>query len=65
MEMPFGKFKGRQTHETPRYYLRWLLENVELTGDLKKAVELGLEKKEYNPTTIEDLNLISLNTYEA
>lgn len=49
MKMSFGKFQGRPCHETPRYYLRWAL------GDLKTAVEKGLEKVEWNPPPPRDL----------
>ena len=49
MKMPFGKFKDRHCHETPRYYLRWALATLELSGDLKKAMQMGLEKIEWNP----------------
>jgi len=56
MKMPFGKFKGRQCHETPRYYLRWALATMELSGALKKAMVMGLEKTEWNPPPPLDLD---------
>ena len=56
MKMPFGKFEGRNIHETPRYYLRWALETLELSGDLKKAMHMGLEKREWNPPSQTDFN---------
>lgn len=55
MKMPFGKFEGRLCHETPRYYLLWALENLEISGDLKKAMEMGLEKVEWNPKELQDI----------
>ena len=56
MKMPFGKFQGRNIHETPRYYLRWALETLDLDGDLKTAIQMGLEKREWNPPSEIDLN---------
>ncbi len=56
MKMPFGKFKGRHVHETPRYYLRWALATLELSGDLRTAVLMGLEKQEWNPPDYRDLD---------
>jgi hypothetical protein len=56
MKMPFGKFRGRECHETPRYYLRWLLANVDLSPELRKACEMGLEKREWNPPPTSDLD---------
>jgi hypothetical protein len=29
MEMPWGKFKGKQIEEVPSGYLKWLAENCE------------------------------------
>ena len=28
MKMPFGKYKDREIHETPRHYLRWALDRT-------------------------------------
>ena len=56
MKMPFGKFEGRHCHEIPRYYLRWVLATFNLSGDLKKAMEVGLEKQEWNPPQPRDLD---------
>lgn len=39
MTMPFGKHKGKKLCNLPKDYVRWALENMTLTGDLK----LGLE----------------------
>ena len=49
MKVPFGKFQGRHCHETPRYYRRWALATMELSGELKKAMQMGLEKIEWYP----------------
>ena len=59
MKMPFGKYKDREIHETPRHYLRWALENMSLDVELKRAMEYGLEKREYSSQRIE------YETYEA
>jgi hypothetical protein len=56
MKMPFGKFKGRNIHETPSYYLRWALATLELTDDLKTAMRMGLQKEEWNPPDYDDLD---------
>jgi Putative quorum-sensing-regulated virulence factor len=56
MKMPFGKYEGRHIHETPRYYLRWALATLDLSGDLKKAIQMGLQKQEWNPPACRDLD---------
>jgi hypothetical protein len=56
MKMPFGKFKGQPCHETPRYYLRWALATLNLSGELKTAMEKGLEKTEWNPPPAPDFD---------
>ena len=56
MKMPFGKFEGRHCHEIPRYYLQWALETFALSGDLQKAMLMGVEKKEWNPPDYHDLD---------
>lgn len=56
MKMPFGKFQGRPCHEVPRYYLRWALEAFDsLTPELRKAMQMGLTKTEWNPPPARDL----------
>ena len=56
MIMPFGKFQGRPCHEVPRYYLLWALAAFDpLTLDLKKAMQMGLTKIEWNPPPPRDL----------
>ena len=56
MKMPFGKFQGRHCHETPKYYLRWALATLELSSELKTAMEKGLERNEWNPPPPRDLD---------
>ena len=56
MKMPFGKFAGRHIHETPPYYLGWALATLDLSGDLKTAIEMGLERIEWNPPPTRDLD---------
>ena len=56
MKMPFGRFQGRPCHKTPRYYLRWALATLDLSGDLKRAMEMGLEKTEWNPPPSRDFD---------
>jgi hypothetical protein len=58
MKMPFGKYQGRHCHETPRYYLYWLLANVDLSPELRRACEMGLEKREWNPPQPPDLDTL-------
>lgn len=56
MKMPFGKYKGRLIHDVPRHYLRWALATLDVSGDLKKAMQMGLEKQEWNPLVQSDLD---------
>jgi exodeoxyribonuclease X len=37
--MPFGKYKGTRIADIPRDYLEWMLQNMELSGGLKIAVQ--------------------------
>jgi Putative quorum-sensing-regulated virulence factor len=39
MDMPFGRYKGRDLRELPDAYLRWLMELPDLYGSLRDAVE--------------------------
>ena len=54
MNMPFGKHKGQEIHTIPHDYLLWLKGNVDLWGDLMRAVEAGLEGKAFMPPTSEE-----------
>lgn len=56
MKMPFGKYQGRPCHEIPRYYLRWALATLDLPGELKRAMEMGVERIEWNPPPPRDLD---------
>ena len=53
MIMPFGKHAGTPIHEIPRGYLRWALANLDLSPELRQAMELGIEKKPF--FTVEEL----------
>jgi hypothetical protein len=46
MIMPFGKYKGQQVEDIPDGYLRWALENCNLTADLQKEMEDQLGARE-------------------
>lgn len=39
MVMPFGKHKGKKLKDLPGSYVRWALENMTLTGDLKAGFD--------------------------
>jgi hypothetical protein len=39
MDMPFGRYKGRDVRELPDGYLRWLIDLEDLYGPLRDAVE--------------------------
>ena len=43
--MPFGKHKGKPFKEIPIDYIDWVLKNVELKDNLRKALELELIHK--------------------
>ena len=53
MIMPFGKHAGTPIHDIPRGYLRWALANLDLSPELRQAMELGIEKKPYQ--TLEEI----------
>lgn len=40
--MPFGKHQGKAISALPDKYIRWLHANVELYGDVKRAVHQRL-----------------------
>jgi Putative quorum-sensing-regulated virulence factor len=42
MEMPFGKYVRQPVSTLPRRYLRWLVDNVALKGELKAEVQAAL-----------------------
>jgi len=42
-KMPFGKYEGQKIADIPLDYLEWLRENVELYGNVKKAVDLTFD----------------------
>ena len=46
MQMPFGKFKGKELDSIPRYYLHWLADNVKMNPALTKAVMVILKNEE-------------------
>jgi len=55
MKMPFGKHIGKEIHTIPKDYLLWFRNNIDnLTGDLLKAVEAGLDGKPFEPPTIKE-----------
>lgn len=63
MKMPFGKFQGRPCHETPRFYLRWPLATLNLPSELKTAMEMGLERIEWNPPSPRDFDRLIHDVY--
>lgn len=52
MLMPFGKFKGQPVADLPEWYLRWLADEVDLFGPLRKAVESALGKPIKRPEPV-------------
>ena len=38
MQMPFGKYEGREITDVPKGYLRWLENNVPIQGNLGEEV---------------------------
>jgi DnaJ-class molecular chaperone len=50
MKMPFGKYKEKEIGDIPESYLHWLVDNVDLWGQLRYEV--------YNILGIEDNQLV-------
>ena len=44
MQMPFGKYKGKDLIECPISYCRWLLNQEWVKGDLKTELEKTIEE---------------------
>lgn len=38
MRMPFGKFRGEPVRDLPEWYLRWCLDNVKLSDQLREEM---------------------------
>lgn len=48
MEMPFGKYRGREIKDIPDNYLIWVLQNVDLWDlDLKEEIESFVGEHEF------------------
>lgn len=47
MEMPFGKHKGTELEDIPLDYLEWLVDNVDLHGELDIGVKEAIEEHYY------------------
>lgn len=45
--MPFGMHKNREVNRLPLSYLRWIRENIPLTGWLREAVDTVLAGRPY------------------
>lgn len=43
IQMPFGKYKGESLLDIPVSYLEWVYDNIELNGDLEKAVSDAID----------------------
>ena len=48
MQMPWGKFKGKEIHELPSGYLKWLAENVDDEVIATEADEEYQHRERYN-----------------
>ena len=46
-KMTFGKYQGHKIEDIPLDYLQWLRDNVDLYGNIKKAVELMFVTTEF------------------
>lgn len=46
MKMPFGKYKGEELEDIPTDYIRWCLENMNLTASLAEEMENQIRMKE-------------------
>ena len=56
--MPFGKFAGYPIEEVPRQYLRWLVRQGQLYGQLKDDVERVIAGRPLLPTNT-DLEVLA------
>lgn len=54
MKIKFGKHKGKEIHDLPKPYLRWLRDNIlDLDEHHKQAINAGLDGKPYTAPTRE------------
>lgn len=44
--MPFGRHRGEFIGDIPKSYLTWVVNNINLNGDLRNAVEDVIEMLE-------------------
>jgi Putative quorum-sensing-regulated virulence factor len=47
MLWPFGKYKGERLEDAPRGYIRWVLAELTLSDNMRKALECVLVDKPY------------------
>src|SRR5205807_1712399 len=55
MQMPWGKFKGRELTRLPVPYLRWLRRECKLDDVLAAGVEYALRGRIYDPPPVVDI----------